>query len=216
MEQRPDPLAETGLQFFGKISASISHEIKNALAILNENAGLLEDFCFMAEKGKTIEPERLKKLAGNLLKQVRRADDIVRRMNRFSHSVDEPVSQTDLGDVVGLVVSLSNRFISNKNVTVAYTPPPSPVTVTTNPYFLENLLFQCLDQSLDAAGAGKSVAIAVEQGEDGPAVTFTGLTALAEAAAAFPGEREARIMELLSADVRVDAGAGKITVAFPD
>ena len=36
-------IAREGFQFFGKMSASISHEIKNALAIINENAGLLED-----------------------------------------------------------------------------------------------------------------------------------------------------------------------------
>ena len=34
-----------GIQFFGKMAASISHEIKNVLAIINENAGLLEDIC---------------------------------------------------------------------------------------------------------------------------------------------------------------------------
>ena len=32
-----------GLFFFGKMSASISHELKNVLAIINENAGLAED-----------------------------------------------------------------------------------------------------------------------------------------------------------------------------
>ena len=36
----------TGLQFFGKMTASISHEIKNVMAIINESAGLLDDYCF--------------------------------------------------------------------------------------------------------------------------------------------------------------------------
>ena len=42
--------AKPGLQFFGKVSASIAHEIKNVLAIINENAGLLEDLTFAARK----------------------------------------------------------------------------------------------------------------------------------------------------------------------
>ena len=37
MGVEPDIMAETGLQFFGRMSASISHEIKNVLAIVNEN-----------------------------------------------------------------------------------------------------------------------------------------------------------------------------------
>jgi len=58
--------AETGLQFFGKMTASISHEIKNVLAIINENAGLLEDLALMADGGAEIEPQRLKICPGRL------------------------------------------------------------------------------------------------------------------------------------------------------
>ncbi len=38
------------VQVFAKISAAISHEIKNTLSIINENAGLLEDFAQMADE----------------------------------------------------------------------------------------------------------------------------------------------------------------------
>ena len=51
MDQKPENTSEMGLQFFGRMSASISHEIKNVLAIINENAGLLEDFSLMADRG---------------------------------------------------------------------------------------------------------------------------------------------------------------------
>ncbi len=214
MEQRPDPLAESGLQFFGKISASISHEINNALAILNENAGLLEDLCFMAEKGKEIPPERLKKVAGDQIKQVRRANAIVKKMNRFSHSVDEPVCQNDLGELMGLVVNLSNRFIANKNVSVDYAPPETPVQATTNSFFMAHLLFDCLEQALETAGADRSIAISVASRSAGPTVTFSGLKDLAGTGAAFPGDRESRLMALLQADVQTDAAGGTITVTI--
>ncbi len=66
MGQKPDIIAETGLQFFGEMSASISHEIKNVLAIVNENAGLLEDLTLMADRGKPIDPARLKTHGGSV------------------------------------------------------------------------------------------------------------------------------------------------------
>ena len=47
-----DPLGEAGLRFYSKVSASISHEIKNSLAVINESAGYLEDVTLMAKKGK--------------------------------------------------------------------------------------------------------------------------------------------------------------------
>ena len=51
MVVKPENLTETSLQFFGRVSASISHELKNVLAIINENAGLLEDFTLMGDRG---------------------------------------------------------------------------------------------------------------------------------------------------------------------
>ena len=72
-------IGNAGLEFFGKVSASISHDIKNVLAVINENAGLLEDFCLMAEKGKPLDPSRLKRLALDVKEQVRRGDGIVLR-----------------------------------------------------------------------------------------------------------------------------------------
>ncbi|MBW2430934.1 MAG: sensor histidine kinase, partial [Deltaproteobacteria bacterium] len=59
MGEKPEIMAETGLQFFSQISASISHEIKNVLAIINENAGLMEDFTLMEDRGIPIDAARL-------------------------------------------------------------------------------------------------------------------------------------------------------------
>ena len=71
-----DIMATEGLQFFGKMTASISHEIKNTLAIMNENAGLLEDLSILAERGRPLDLERVKRIAGQVTKQIHRADGL--------------------------------------------------------------------------------------------------------------------------------------------
>ena len=123
-------IAREGVQFFGKMSASISHEIKNALAIINENAGLLEDFMLLAEKGRPIDPERLKSLAGQVMKQVKRADDLVKRMNRFAHSADEPSKNIDLGETLELITSITQRLASRREARVELVMPEQPVTLS--------------------------------------------------------------------------------------
>ena len=79
-----EAIGKTGLKFFGGVVASISHEIKNRLAIINENAGLLEDLVLMSERGMEIDSERLKRLADSLKNQVSTADGIIKKMNQFS------------------------------------------------------------------------------------------------------------------------------------
>jgi C4-dicarboxylate-specific signal transduction histidine kinase len=102
-------IGRTGLAFFGKMTASISHEIKNVLAIINENAGLLEDITLMAERGIPINLDRLKTQAERIKNQIRRADVIVKNMNRFAHSVDESLMSVDLAELLEFLAALSRR-----------------------------------------------------------------------------------------------------------
>ena len=165
-------IAESGLQFFGKIAASISHEIKNVLAIINENAGLLEDFTLMAEQGMAIDPQRLKALSQTLMKQVKRADTIVKNMNRFAHSADASLQTIDLNDLIELLVALSNRTAAMRGITLNPKLNQNPVTIRTSPFLLMNLLWLCLDFAMDAAGGDKVVELVTEKADAGIQIRF--------------------------------------------
>jgi C4-dicarboxylate-specific signal transduction histidine kinase len=198
-------LGEAGLQFFGKMSASISHEIKNALAIINESAGLLEDLSLRAEKGIPVEPERLKKQTGSILKQVRRVDGIIRNMNQFAHSIDEPLKTVDLAQTVELATNLSNRFAAMRGVVLAYQAPPTPVMIRTSPFFLENLLWLCLDFAMNAAGAGKTLNLLIEKSEGSARITFAPLERISDTAEQeFTGDRVKALLAALQAELNLD------------
>ncbi len=108
----------SGLRFFGRMSASIAHDIRNVIAVISENAGLLEDLCLMAEKGPPLDPARLKRVAGNIKDQVRRGDRILTTMSRFAHSVDEALAEIDAAELVEILTALSTRFAVMQGVAV--------------------------------------------------------------------------------------------------
>jgi signal transduction histidine kinase len=210
-----DILGKGGLQFFGKMSASISHEIKNVLAVINESAGLLEDLSLRAEKGEPLEPERLKKQAGSILKQIRRADGIVQNMNKFAHAIDEPVTRMDLGENVALVIALSSRFALMRGITLEAHPLSAPLIINSSAFFLENLLWLCLDFAMDVAGAGKTVSLVIEKTEAGAKIRFTRLEALAvEPESKFPGEHVAALLAALGVELGVDKQNGEISLTM--
>ena len=216
MNTKWDMIGEQGLQFFGKMSATISHEINNALAIINENAGLLQDFTLMADKGIPLDPKRLNSLAGKIIQQIRRAEGIVRNMNRFAHSVDESSKNVNLSDIVEFVAALSGRFASMRGVTVAPKPTAVPVTITTNPFFLENLIWLCLDFAMDAAGEGNTIDIITEKTENGAQVRFMQIEDLAKAPLdRFPAEREKALLDGLQADLTAELEAGELVITLP-
>jgi C4-dicarboxylate-specific signal transduction histidine kinase len=213
MSAKPEIAAESGLQFFGKMTASISHEIKNVLAIINENAGLLEDFALMADQGAAIEPQRLKNMSQTVMKQVSRADAIAKNMNRLAHSVDESIKTIDLNDILKLLVALSNRFASMRGVAVQPQLNEASLKIKTSPFYLLNLLWLCLDFAMDAVGEEKIIELITQKTEGRIDVFFNGLGGLMGAKIKpFPTEPEKGLCNLLGAELEVHAGNQQMVI----
>ena len=213
MGQKSENTSATGLQFFGRISASISHEIKNVLAIVNENAGLLEDFTLMADRGKPIDPARLKLMAATVQKQVGRADEILKNMNRFAHSIDETMAEVDLNQTIELVIALTARIAAMRGVKVDLQLPESPLTIPTAPFFLMNLLWLCLDFSMSASGDEKRVELVVEETENSVLIRFRRLAGLSEALLeTFASDREKNLLAVLEANLTVEHGREEVVL----
>ena len=213
MGVKPNMIADTGLQFFGEMSASISHEIKNVLAIVNENAGLLEDFSFMADRGIPIDPARLKAMADAVKKQVGRADGIIKNMNRLAHSIDQTFTIVELNETIHLLVGLTDRFSVMRGVQVDLQLPENPVKFQTAPFFLMNLLWLCLDFSMSASGDEKRVELVAEETENGVRVQFRRLADLSDALLeTFPSDRERNLLAVLEAALTAEPERNEIVL----
>jgi len=211
-----DRIGRSGIQFFGKMSASISHDLKNVLAVINENAGLLEDFCLMAEKGKSLDPARMKRLAEDVKNQIRRGDRIISSMNSFAHSADSESVTIDLRELVGLLVELSLRYASMRGVSLEIDRPSDSIMITTSSFTLLNLLWCCLGFAMTAAGPGKTVELAAEKTADGARLRFRKLAGMAAATGSFPAEAECALMRVLNAQIRLNPDSGEVAVSLPD
>ena len=217
MNGQLETIAESGLQFFGKMTASISHEIKNVLAIINENAGLLEDFTLMAEQGMAVDPERLKALSQAVMRQVQRADTMIKNMNRFAHSAAASLQTIDLNDVMQLLVALSNRFAAMRGITLNPKLSKRPVNIRTSPFLLMNLLWLCLDFVMEAAGDEKVVELVTEKAEAGIRIRFKRIGRPAGGSRPpFPAEREKRLLVLLKAELEVGSENREILVRLSE
>lgn len=202
------------LAFFGRISASISHELKNALAIINENAGLLDDFSAMAEKGVSLDPLRLRRLSEIVQKQIRRADRIVNRMNRFAHSVDTPVKSVVLEDELNLFIDLARRSAQLKEIDLEPGEAAGVPAIRTSPFVLMNLIAGCLDHVMAHIGPERRIRIrAVKSPTGGVDIRISG--AGENAGDRFPAQPENDMAHTLNAGIRLDPAAGEIVLSLP-
>lgn len=210
-------IGEKGFQFFGKISASVSHEIKNVLAIINENSGLLQDLIFMSERGTPIDPMRLQQVSELISKQVQRADTIVKNMNTFAHSTDDSVKTLNLQELTGTVLALSDRFADMKGVVLERQPADTEVIATTRPFLLENLIWLCLDFAMSMTGSEKRVIIDLKKKGKQASITLSGLQDMkATREILFPGDAEKALTTILQAEIILDTSDGRIEILLPE
>ncbi|MDR3088567.1 MAG: hypothetical protein LBU39_01960 [Desulfobulbaceae bacterium] len=174
------PVGESGLSFFGKVAATACHELKNILAVIGENNGLLEDIVFMAQKGRPFDPERLGRACADVGKQIQRADDLLANVSRFAHSVDCFEDEIDLEDGCRLVVFLARRLTAAKRLTVEVAAAGAVRLAKANPLLIENLLWAALLEAADRCANGSALRVVVGERDGCPAVVFHGLENLDE------------------------------------
>jgi light-regulated signal transduction histidine kinase (bacteriophytochrome) len=212
MERENDTLDAAGLQVFGMISAAVSHDLKNVLAIINESAGLLDDLALRASKGVEIPADRLGVTTARILKQVKRGDTILKNLNRFAHTTDAPILQSNASETVTLMVDLAGRQAAMKEL--VFTTAPNAGSIRTCLVYFEAFIYLLLQQIIATLPRKEIVDISVEQQGDVLVIRFAnanGLPLLADSCFAKGPERE--LMTWLK--VEMDAVPGAVTVHLP-
>ena len=206
---------KTGLGFFGAVTASISHEIKNRMAIINEQAGLLEDLVLMAERGGQLNLETLKRVSNSVKDQVKKGDFIVRNMNRFAHSADTPSRTIELGPMIELTAELASRAARLKGVDLKVDSGCAETELTTAPFLLINLIWIGIETILAGPTEGASLYLRWETEPESVVVRIcTEPAAEAGAVDSIPEEAE-RLATALDAVVRPDRVNGAWAIRLP-
>jgi len=209
-------LARRGLEFFGRVSASISHEIKNVFAIIGESSGLMEDLLLMhRNRGAPLDPERLKILVERIRKHLNRGDEIVKNMNRFAHSVDEPPKVVDLGELTLLVLTIAGRFAALRGLSLEPSWGEKRVTVETDPFLLQQLLWVCLEFAMSVCGEAKKVLVGLEASSRGADVLFSGLEIPVSTFREHLPPEAGTLMEVLGAELSTDAEGTVLCMGLP-
>ena len=164
------------LAFFGRVNASISHELKNVMAIISETAGLLGDLADMAADGTPVSPEMLKNCTGSIVEEIQRGFVVIRQMNRFAHSIDVPCASIDLMEILDLAVHLTG-YLSFSGTTEIDPCENGPPVVLTSPFVLQSIVYQCLASTYKHTGSGATITLSVRADEGaGWRIRFSGFS----------------------------------------
>jgi C4-dicarboxylate-specific signal transduction histidine kinase len=145
------------MAFLAKITASMTHEIANTLAIILESAGLLSDILSLSQEGDFPHREKFQRVLGNINDQVKRGVDISSRLNQFAHSMDEPLAEVNIPELLGRVVLLMRRLAKRRGIELTAGAADQNLAIMSDPFHLQLVLASVIENLTDTLESGGSI-----------------------------------------------------------
>ncbi len=158
-------LRENGLAFFGAITASVSHELNNVISIIDQSTGLLEDLLYSAQGGKPIPNERLQRIADRVSTQTQRGVRIIKRLNSYAHSVDDPVCEFEMNSLVENLIRLCQRFADLKKVSLETSFSDEPINIASSPFLVQQVLYLHIKRILALSNPDETITLSTSSDE---------------------------------------------------
>ena len=213
MENTPDFFDLENLAFFCKVNASISHELKNIMAIISETAGLLTDISEMAGKGSPIELDMLTESTQSIVEEIQRGFTTIRQMNRFSHSIDTPIVSIDLRKILDLVSHLLGYLSFSGEICVHPVEEDVPMALTC-PFILQTIIYEAAAHIFRIGGVETKLNIHLRpKGDSAWQIIFDGLnTTHLES---FPDESLERIAASIGVTIKCNPDTDSLDIEVP-
>ncbi|WP_319408345.1 hypothetical protein [uncultured Desulfosarcina sp.] len=213
MDNAKDWFGYDSLAFFGKVNASISHELKNVMAIISETAGLLGDLSEMARGGAPVDPDMLTSSTESIVEEIQRGFTTIRQMNRFAHSVDTPVVSVDLMEILDLVRNLSG-YLSFAGKTNLHAEEGAAPMAMTCPFILQAILYQAVVQTFQNTGPGAELDISVQsKNESTWRILFDGFSL--KESEVFPADSLTRMAVSIGVSIDWDRSSDRLAIDVP-
>ncbi|MFH0960688.1 MAG: hypothetical protein V1897_18530 [Pseudomonadota bacterium] len=143
--------------FMGKVTSSMTHEIKNVLAIIRESAGLAQDLLVSAQDTAFPHKERFSKIMDKIDKQVERGAEIVSTLNSFAHLPDHEVRNEDLNSVIDQMLLLSGKLSRTNGVKFLIEENTKSVFMEADPLKSRMTLYRILEFLAPLMGKGSEI-----------------------------------------------------------
>ena len=175
----------------GKITAGMSHEMRNVLATIRESSGLMQDVLALASKTPIPYQEKFSKALATIDKHVSRGVQLATQLNKFSHSMDDIEATVELNELLGHVTFLMQRFARLREVELSAAPLARALPLRTNPIRLILALSACVEHCLELTVPSDRVELQPETDND-----TVGIRVIVHSSSAGVGAAGARIPDL--------------------
>jgi len=160
--------------FIARMTASTTHELRNALAVVKESAGLVDDLTLALQRQRPVNPEKMLSATRRIDAQVARAADLLTSLHRLAHGLDHAREPLDVGQHLRHVVFLCQRFARLRRSRIELAAEHGDGrTVQANALHLLMLLTTAIDCALELLPEESVVALRVTGAGGGSTIELT-------------------------------------------
>jgi C4-dicarboxylate-specific signal transduction histidine kinase len=191
------------IAIIGRISAAMTHEMRNVLAIIRESSGLMQDILALSDESAFAHRDKFANALGKIEKHVRRGDEIVTQFNAFAHSMDEPLDRVEVTDVMDQVAILMQRTARSKQVILSAETRDRAPSVYTNPLRLVLAVAACVEHWVAQGEPGDAIVLRADQEKEKAVIEVLVKKATGEGAPAPPDLTDViDVLKTLGGDVQ--------------
>ena len=158
--------------FIAKVTAGVTHEIRNVFAIVKESAGLVEDMIGLSCEGRPIKSSQLERIVERIDKQIARGVEIMSALNTFAHTLDETDEEVDLVQSVKRAAFFCDRYAKKKRQSISVSSSCLSITANVNPLKIQMVLFSAMECCIEQLSAGSEIEVSIGQKGDDAIVAF--------------------------------------------
>ena len=148
------------ISFLGKVIASMTHELRNVFAIINDSTGLLLDILTLSDPESVVDKEKFESIITKIQKQINRGINLIDSMNKLAHLTDYPVDSRDMNQILNLIIILTQRLARQNHIKINIDTSLVPnVNIKTRHIYLLAALFYALQSSFNILKNGAEITL---------------------------------------------------------
>ncbi len=133
----------------GRLAAGVSHEINNPLAIINENAGMIQDILQTNEEFPA--KDKIFRCINSIYKSVSRCSKITHQLLGFAKRMEPKLEEINLNEFIVEVVSFVHREAYLNNIVInVKNPQYGTITLVSDRGLLQQIFINILNNALEA------------------------------------------------------------------
>lgn len=147
-DNRENELRSLQLEFFGRMLAGFTHDLKNHLAIIKESNGLISDMIDMGMITEEVLAAKLQKVVTSVQNRVVQATDMATHLNGFAHRLDTPLSTFQVNNLLTEELTFLRRFARLREIELKIELHEGLPTIHNNPSLVQYVIFKLFTMAL--------------------------------------------------------------------